>query len=70
MFDGGLWTAVPKGDSFVVKVAKGRFEEGSVEGRALLEREGMPLVFDPRARLRPGVEFLGWHGRSVFKGAT
>ena len=63
MFDAGLWTAVPKGDDFLVKVAKGRFEEGSVDGRTLLGRDGMALVFDPRARLRPGAEFLGWDGR-------
>lgn len=70
MFDAGLWTAVPKGDDFLVKVAKGRFQEGSVDGRTLLGRDGMALVLDPRARLRPGVEFLGWHGRSVFKTET
>lgn len=70
MFDAGLWTAVPKGGHFLVKVAKGRFQEGSVDGRTLLGREGMPLMFDPRARLRPGGEFLEWHGRSCFLGAA
>jgi putative restriction endonuclease len=70
MFDAGLWTAVPKGGHFLVKVAKGRFQEGSVDGRTLLGREGMPLMFDPRARLRPGAEFLEWHGRSCFLGAS
>lgn len=70
MFDAGLWTAVPKGDHFLVKVAKGRFQEGSVDGRTLLDRDGTALVFDARARLRPGAEFLEWHGRSVFKRAT
>ena len=66
MFDAGLWTAVPKGDDFLVRVAKGRFQEGSVDGRTLLEREGKKLVFDARARLRPGAEFLGWHVRERF----
>lgn len=61
MFDAGLWTAVPKGDDLLVKVAKGRFQEGSVDGRTLLGRDGAALVFDPRARLRPGGEFLEWH---------
>jgi putative restriction endonuclease len=66
MFDAGLWTAVLRGDDFLVRVAKGRFQEGSVDGRTLFGRDGAALVFDPRARLRPGVEFLGWHGRSCF----
>ncbi len=61
MFDAGLWTAVPKGDHFLVKVAKGRFQEGSVDGRTLLGRDGMALVFDPRARLRPDPVHLDWH---------
>jgi putative restriction endonuclease len=67
MFDAGLWTAVPKGDDLLVKVAKGRFQEGSVDGRTLLGRHGAALVFDPRARLRPGGEFLEWHRRNCFK---
>jgi putative restriction endonuclease len=61
MFDAGLWTAVPKGDHFLVKVAKGRFQEGSVDGRTLLGRDGMALVFDARARLRPDPVHLDWH---------
>lgn len=66
MFDAGLWTAVPKGDDLLVKVAKGRFREGSVDGRTLLGRDGAALVFDARARLRPGGEFLEWHERHCF----
>jgi putative restriction endonuclease len=66
MFDAGLWTAEPKGDQFLIRVAKGRFQEDSVDGRTLLGREGKVLVFDSRARLRPGVEFLGWHVRERF----
>lgn len=61
MFDAGLWTAEPKGDDFVVRVAKGRFQEGSVDGRTLLEREGMGLVFHEHARIRPAAEHLAWH---------
>jgi putative restriction endonuclease len=61
MFDAGLWTAVPKGDDFLVRVAKGRFQEGSVDGRTLLGREGKALVFDVRARLRPDPVHLDWH---------
>lgn len=66
MFDAGLWTAEVKGDDWIVRVAKGSFQEGSVDGRTLLGRDGMALVFDPRARLRPGAEFLGWHGGNIF----
>lgn len=67
MFDRGLWTAEPQGDEYVIRVAKGHFKEGLIDDRTLLSREGCPLVFHPQARLRPGVEFLGWHRRSVFK---
>jgi putative restriction endonuclease len=61
MFDAGLWTAEPKGDDFVVRVAKGRFQEGSVDGYTLLGREGKALVFHREARLRPDPECLNWH---------
>jgi len=54
----------------LVRVAKGRFQEGSLSGRTLLAHEGKPLVFHPQARLRPGAEFLGWHGGKCFLGAA
>ncbi len=66
MFDAGLWTAEPKGDAFIVRVAQGCFQEAAGEGRSLLDRDGKGLVFDPYARLRPGVEFLEWHRTVVF----
>ena len=70
MFDAGLWTALPKGDHFLVKVAKGRFQEGSIDGRTLFCRQGKALVFDPRARLRPGSDLLKWHARNSYLGDT
>lgn len=67
MFDRGLWTAEARGDDFIVRVAKGHFKEGLIDDRTLFDHEGKPLVFHPQARLRPGAEFLGWHGERVFK---
>lgn len=46
-----------------MRVARGRFQEWPGDGRTLAARDGQPLTFDPRARLRPGAEFLEWHGR-------
>jgi len=68
MFDAGLWTAEPKGDDLLVRVAKEGFQEGSIDGRTLLGRDGMPLVFHPQAKLRPRAEFLEWHRRGCFLG--
>jgi len=70
MFDAGLWTVEPKGDDLLVRVAQGRFEEGSHDRRTLLGRAGTPLVFHPHARLRPGAEFLEWHQRDCFLGSA
>jgi putative restriction endonuclease len=61
MFDQGLWTAVPKGDHFLIKVAIGRFEESSPFDRSLLQSHGNPLHFYPSARLRPDAKHLEWH---------
>lgn len=61
MFDAGLWTALPIANHFIVKIAKGRFREESLDGKTLLSRDGMPLVFDPRARLRPDPVHFDWH---------
>lgn len=66
LFDAGLWTAEPRGRDYIVRVAKGRFQEGSLDGRTLLGREGLPLYFHEQARLRPGAEFLGWHCANRF----
>lgn len=68
MFDAGLWTAEPKGDHLLVRVAKGKFQECPIDGRTLLGREAHPLVFHPQARLRPGSNFLAWHRRDCFLG--
>jgi len=68
MFDAGLWTVEAKGDDWLVRVAKDGFQDASIDGRTLLGREGMPLVFDPRAKLRPRAEFLKWHRRDCFLG--
>lgn len=53
-----------KSDDLLVRVVKEGFQEGSVDDRTLLGREGMPLVFDPRAKVRTRAEFLEWHRQS------
>jgi putative restriction endonuclease len=64
MFDQGLWTAIPKGDSFIIRVALGKFKESSPQGELLTAHHGRPLHFHSNARLRPGVEHLEWHRRN------
>ena len=61
MFDQGLWTAVPKGDHFLIQVALGCYSENSPSERCLAEYHGIPLHFHPCARLRPDVKHLEWH---------
>lgn len=63
MFDEGLWTAVPRGDDFVVRVASERFREFSPYGRRLREHDGRLLHFHEHARLRPLAEHFAWHRR-------
>lgn len=63
MFDQGLWTVVPKGDEFLVHVAKGRFSESSPNGQSLAAQDGKPLSFHKHARLRPAPEHFTWHTR-------
>lgn len=66
MFDAGLWTAIPEGIDFRIKVAIGRFSESSPHGRSLVALDGKPLHFHPYSRLRPAEEHLAWH-RKKFK---
>ena len=63
MFDEGLWTAVPRGNDFVIRVAATRFREFAPHGRRLSERDGRLLHFHEHARLRPLAEHLEWHRR-------
>jgi putative restriction endonuclease len=61
MFDTGLWTVIPKGDDFLIHVAKPRFTESSPHGRLLADLHDQPLHFHDHARLRPEAEHLAWH---------
>jgi putative restriction endonuclease len=61
MFDQGLWTAEPKGDQFLIRVAHGRFTESSPQSRSLAAMDQKPLHFHEHARIRPAAELLAWH---------
>ena len=61
MFDAGLWTAIPKGDDFIIKVAIGRFTESSPHGRLLSKFHGQGLSFHEHASMRPDATHLAWH---------
>jgi putative restriction endonuclease len=61
MFDAGLWAAIPKGDEFLIHVAKPRFTESSPHGRLLADLHLRPLHFHDHARLRPEAAHLAWH---------
>ena len=61
MFDAGLWTAIPKGDHILIRVAHGRFTESSPQGRNLADLDQKPLHFHSHARLRPEPAYLVWH---------
>lgn len=61
MFDAGLWTAIHKGDHFLIKIAIGRFSESSPHGQCLSRFDGKPLNFHENARLRPAPASLNWH---------
>jgi putative restriction endonuclease len=61
LFDAGLWTALPKGDHFLIHVALGRFTESSPHGRLLAAFHKQPLHFHEHARLRPAAEPFAWH---------
>lgn len=63
MFDQGLWTATPKGNDLIVRIAKTRFTESSPHGQSLASHHGQALRFHSEARLRPSAEHLAWHGR-------
>ena len=69
MFDAGLWTAIPKGDHFLIKIAIGRFSETSPPGRSLAESDGKALHFHKDARIRPAAEYLAWHQKNKFYNA-
>lgn len=61
MFDAGLWTAIPKGDQFLIKVAIGHFSESSPHGQSLARYDGQSLHFHERATIRPAAEHFAWH---------
>jgi putative restriction endonuclease len=61
MFDAGLWTAIPKGDHFLIQLAQGRFTESSPNGHLLASRANEALHFHDHARLRPDPAHLAWH---------
>jgi putative restriction endonuclease len=63
MFDAGLWTAIPKGKDFIIKVALGRFSETSPHGRLLSQFQEQPLYFHDHSRLRPDPSHFAWHAR-------
>lgn len=63
MFDQGLWTALPKGNDYIIHVAKHRFSELSQPGQSLNARHGRPLYFHTHSRLRPAAEHLQWHAK-------
>ncbi len=63
MFDAGLWTAVPAGDHFIVRVARNRFSESSPHGRSLVDHDGKSLHFHEHSRLRPDPAHFAWHAR-------
>lgn len=60
MFDQGLWTAVPRGDHFLIQVANTRFTE-SPHAFSLTALDSQPLHFHPSAKLRPSPDHLAWH---------
>lgn len=61
MFDKGLWTAIPNGDDFIIKVANGCFTESSPHERLLSQFHGQALHFHEHANLRPCATHLLWH---------
>jgi putative restriction endonuclease len=61
MFDKGLWTAIPKGDDFIIHVGLGRYKETSGHGQLLAAYHGRPLHFEATTKLRPDPNHLAWH---------
>ena len=61
MFDAGLWTAVPEGNGYRVKVSRGRFDETPGHIRGLSTYDGGQLCFHSEAKLRPLSKHLDWH---------
>jgi len=67
MFDKGLWTAIPKGDDFIIQVAhEGSFKETSPHARSLQPYHGKPLHFAKNTTLRPDLRHLQWHTRNIY----
>jgi putative restriction endonuclease len=61
LFDAGLWTV---SDDFKVIVPEKRFKEAILPGGnhfELGQLNGRKLCFDPKAKLRPGREYLEWN---------
>jgi len=48
-------------DSFLIRVAYGRFQKSSPMGKTLAERHLQPLTFHDHARLRPDPAHFLWH---------
>lgn len=67
-FDRGLWTAVPDGRHWVVRVASDVHEEPPGSPRSLLALQGRPLVFADGTRLRPDGQCFAWHREHCFVG--
>lgn len=61
LFDKGLWTAISKGDDFIIQVASESYTESSARGEFLARYHGRPLHFHDQAKLRPAIEHLEWH---------
>ena len=64
MFDQGLWTAIPRGADFLIRIAKGRFSESSPHGRSLAQFDQQQLHFHQHARIRPDPAHLAWHQKT------
>jgi putative restriction endonuclease len=65
MFDRGLWTAEPKEDQFIVKVAD-TFNPELSYGRWLHRQQGKPLRFPEHSELRPALKYFEWHWKNIF----
>jgi len=72
LFDQGLWTLEPKGDDFLIHIAKQAFTESQLLPNHscgnLKAVDRTPLTFHPESRLRPDPEACLWHRRERFVG--
>ncbi len=69
MFDRGLWTVDCQDGRYLVRVAIGKFEDESPNGRSLIQHNGEILYLSGDAGLRPDVKRIAWHRCNVFVGA-